>query len=750
MSFLNRFKKNKPAKTVDVNPGRTSVPEETIKTGMGRLAGFYGITTPKFPLEYLGILESLAIWNPDISQALSIVVNLGNTGHQVSVDGKNPDAILDRLNTLAGKIYGIGGGMDGLVNHFLRQNALMGALSAEWVIEDNVSEGVKDVAVVPVRSIRFKREDGIFKPYQYTGGAFDTAYVELNPLTYSYCPTHTMDDSPYGIPAFYAALKNIEIQLESVGGIAQIVKKMGLLGFLDVSLNIPEKNSGESDEQYRARLQNRLKDYAGAFSANFSKGVAVHYSDQDLKHNNIGSTAAAGAKTVFNLNEEQILSALDIPPSMMGRSYSTTETYAGVDFERLITRLANSRRSIKRFIEKGYRLDLLLTGIDADVSVSFNENSGFQEKEKAEAEEKRIGNVLKKRDGGIISDDEAAQELGYEKATGKCQVSMERGLTFRFNQERARYEHVPESLPEVRLDRFVQDDQGKRVQNYAEAIRSILEPCEAKALKAALAVVGKSFDDETAFAEAVFKAFADTLLAELGKSRADTISDKYVKDAWQFYRHEDTSFLPKRKSQGVYRRFGIDINVTDTSAIRYLTSIDRFFFGAGNYLSTNKVVGAKFINWLENEYITKGLNIRDEKTQQAFKEEFTEMVGETTWQKINQLVNTTMARIQNFGQTMKLYEAGFKRFRIVGPRTAPICDFCRNMVGRVFEVEKAAIRLSKVVGKGFEDVSDLPPFITNAYSPDDLKDKTDKQLQDEGFESPPYHPECRHRKAAED
>ena len=389
MSFWDRFKRPAP-KTGDVVSGRVSVPEENIASGMGRLTSFYGIKTPKFPLEYLGILELLSIWNPDISQALSIIVNLGNTGHEVQVDGNSPEAVLDRINGLAGKIYKTGGGVDGLVNHFLRQISLMGALSAEWVVADNVQDGIKDAVVVPVRSIRFKRDDGVFQPYQYTGGSFDSAYVKLNSLTYSYHPIQTMDDDPYGIPGFYAALKNIEVQLDSIGGIAHIVRKMGLLGFLDVSMKIPAKNPGESDAEYNTRLQVRLKAYAKSYTANFSKGVAVHYDDQEAKHNNVGSTAAAGAKAIFNLNEEQILSALDIPPSMMGRSYSTTETYASVDFERLTKRLLNSRRTTKRFLEKGYNLDLSLSGINASVSVKFNGNTGFQEKESAEAEGQRI------------------------------------------------------------------------------------------------------------------------------------------------------------------------------------------------------------------------------------------------------------------------------------------------------------------------------------------------------------------------
>ncbi len=744
MSFIDFFKR-KPSGTVDVSPGRQSVLDEDLFSGIGRVSSFYNIKTPKFPLEFLKILELLAIWNPDLSQALAIIVNLGNTGHEIHVDGGKAETVVNRINDLAASVYRTGGGMDGLVNHFLRQIAMMGALSGEWVVADTISNGISDVVVVPVRTIRFKYEDGKYLPHQYTGGGIGSAYVALNPVTYSYSPVQTMDDSPYGIPGFYAALKNIEVQIDAVGGMSHIIRKMGLLGFLDVSLKIPERKAGEGEEAFRKRLSSRLDDYAKAFTSNFSKGVAVHYEDQALKHNNIGSTAAAAAKAIFNLNEEQIFSALDIPPSMAGRSYSTTETYAEVDYDRFTTRLGNYRRQIKRFMEKGYNLDLALSGIKADVSVVFNENSGFKEGEKATAEGKQIENVISKRDAGFINDDEAAREIGYEKATGQRPPEKESDLSFAFNTEKNRYEFVRQPLPEVRT---LAKEYDNRVQNYAEAMISVLEPVQDKAINAALKAAEKPYKSETDFSGAVVAALQKALVKELKSARINKLSDKYVKDAWTYYRHEDTGDMPKK--QAATRQLGIDINLTDTNAIRYLTAIDRHYFGSGNYLANNPSVAGKFITWLESEYIDKGLNIRDEATMAEFRENFTGMVKETTWQKINQLVNTTMARVQNFGQTMKLYEAGFKRFRIVGPKTYPICEYCNSMVGRVFEVKAAAQRLSRVVQKGFEDPKDLPPFITNKYKLEELEEMTDAQLQADGFESPPYHPECRHRKAAED
>jgi len=751
----NPFARSKP----DVQPGQVSIPDDSISGIISRLGGFYDFSAAPFDLRILDILEILGMMNPDVSQALSIWVNLGNTGHKLTVEGRNPDAVLERLNRLAAQCYRTGGGVDGLVNHFLRQIPLMGALSAEWVVADQISAGLVDCVAVPVKQIRWKRLDGALTPLQYTGRIVvgGNGYVQLNPVTYSYMPLQTNDDSPYAIPPFLAMVRNVEVQLDATANISSIIRKMGLLGFIDVQLEIPDQKAGEGDEAYRTRLTKRLQDYAAAYRKNLARGVSVHYTDQTIKHNATNAGTAAGAKAIWEINEEQIFSALDIPPSMCGRSYSTTETYADVDFKRLSTKLINARRMIKRFLEKGYTLDLALVGIDAAVSVSFNEHNAFQQKEREEAEGKRIENVMTKRDGGIINDDEAARELGYEKATGRLPADQahdgffgSHAVTFVFDRKVGRYAHVPERII------LETPDDDRRDQSYMAALESVLEGPEQAAIDAGISAGetfvsdanrGKAMRDPEGFALSVYTAFASAFRAEIAKTAVMRICQRFINDEWQRWRYEDRNHLNAARKR---QRFAgaIDIALVDKNALRYLTQIEDFYIGKGNYLANNETVGKQFISWLQDEYIDKGLNIRDAATWDEFSRAFSGLVKETAFQKIEQLVSTTMARIQNMGQTLSLYEAGIKRYEIVGPRTAPACKHCLGMLGRQFEVRVAATRLANILGKGFEQPADLPPFLTSSYSPEQIEKMSDVELQAAGFETPPFHPKCRHRKAA--
>lgn len=751
------FARKSPA----VDAGQVSESEDQIGGVLGKLSGFYAFTGAPFPLEFLDVLEPLAIFNPDISQALQIWVNLGNTGHELTVEARNPQAALDRLNTLAASVYPTGGGVDGLVNHFLRQIPLMGALSAEWVIADNVRDGIADCAIVAVKRIRFQRVDGVMTPFQMTNriSGNNNGYVQLNPFTYSYMPLQTADGSPYAIPPFYAALKNIEVQMDATASISPIIRKMGLLGFMDVSLDVPDQKSGESDEAFKNRLTTRLRDYAKAYTQNISRGVAVHYKDQEIKHSGANAGAAGGAKAIWEMNEEQIFSALDIPPSLAGRSYSTTETYAQVDYDRLHAKLGVGKRMIKRFIEKGYSLDLLLRGIDATVSIGWNSHNSLKAKDDAETEGVQIKNVLAKRDAGLISADEAAQELGYEKATGRrpgdtppVGFRASQAARFRFDRQLGRYVHVPEV---IRLEQPA-DDRGD--QNYMTALQAVLEGPEQAALAAGLKAAeafeaGRSLKQIAAerFARDVYTAFATTLRAEITKTSIMKVCKQFTGNEWKRWRYEDKNHLKADAASVAPTRLeGIDIAVIDKSALNYITNVEQFYFGRGNYLANNETTGKQFVSWLQDEYISKGLNIRDAATWDEFKTKFTGLVNETSFQKIEQIVSTTMGRVQNMGQTMSLYEAGIKRYEIVGPSTYPICAHCLAMLGRTFEVKVAAKRLAQVLDNGFEKPADLPPFLSSTYTSDQVTEMSDAELQAAGFETPPYHPKCRHRKAAAD
>ena len=348
--FKSKRGESRPALPLRIPRVRVSVDESAdygslLQVAQGRLA----TVDPQVPLPFYDIIEKLCLVNPDFSQALNNTIRLGNPGHELSVTAGSEAAMqaaLERLNRLAVKLN-----TDQLINRLIRQAAVGGAVSLEWVAAADLS-GIEKAALVPVKSIRFRydRKADRYIPLQQLGRA--NRQVELNELTYFYSALESSDNSPYGIPPFLAALGNAVIQLFMMENLKFMSRKFGLLGFEDVTVEPPVKKPGETDEAYRRRVTDYLNAFAADFSDNYRDGVVAHLDNIEINHHDLTGDAR-GAKEVLQMNEEQIASGLKTDPALLGRSYSTTETYAGVVYAMLIKQIENVQRLVKRAVEKG-------------------------------------------------------------------------------------------------------------------------------------------------------------------------------------------------------------------------------------------------------------------------------------------------------------------------------------------------------------------------------------------------------------
>jgi hypothetical protein len=151
-------------------------------------------------------------------------------------------------------------------------------------------------------------------------------------------------------------------------------------------------------------------------SGNFMKGLLVLFNDQKVQHANVVSDAR-GAAEFFQTIEELGFSGMGSMPWAHGRNYTTTETFADVVYNILLSQMLNHQRLAKRRVERTYDLDLLLGGIPVDnVTVEFNRAEARDVLKKAQADEVNQRMIYERAKLGTISPDGAAQELGYEQA----------------------------------------------------------------------------------------------------------------------------------------------------------------------------------------------------------------------------------------------------------------------------------------------------------------------------------------------
>lgn len=309
--------------------------QSTVSNTFKRLFQQYENLAYQLPWEVLDYVELLATYNPDYSQAVENIKMLANSGHELFVTASSQlqtTRTKDYLEGQARKVQESHGGIDGVIDKLLDQAATFGAMCGEWVLNDELTEIVDFVDISP-KKIRFfwLEEEQRFAPFQkVTGQQAKEAEghgqevrnncVRLNELTFRYYAFDAAPESPYGTPPFLAALENIAIQRDMVHNMAQIVKKLGLLGIIDLTIERMEALPGETDSAYAARCGAYIDAYKEIGERMAVEGGIIHFDDVAASTWQIGGNAA-GATNIHKANEEMVFSGLKSMPSVQGRSY---------------------------------------------------------------------------------------------------------------------------------------------------------------------------------------------------------------------------------------------------------------------------------------------------------------------------------------------------------------------------------------------------------------------------------------------
>lgn len=409
----------------NIPTGRKSVPADNVHQAIGALSTEYKVITPTTFIEYIPIIRKLVQLNPDLSQALDNIVSLGNTGHKVffdrGVDEEEQDRMRRHLNTRAADSWATGlAGMDGVVNRMFSQLLIGGALSGEWVPNTEMT-GIESYLSVNPEEIRFvlDNRETRYKPYQLTRNKIANKptkpLIKLNPNTYKYFALNGDGEVPYGTPFFLPTIMPLERQKTMNDNIDYVIAQLGLLGFLSVLITKPDQGDEENDEDYRTRLMTYLAQSKESVGKGYKDGAVIGYKDDhEFEFHSLGKEFGDALK-LFQENEQQVASGAKQDVALWGRGYATSETQITVVFMKLLSQLRNMQNIIKTMLEFGYALELRLAGFKFEfLTVKFNPSTIQDDLKIRQAEEINIRNVLQKYLMGLISQEQAADELGYE------------------------------------------------------------------------------------------------------------------------------------------------------------------------------------------------------------------------------------------------------------------------------------------------------------------------------------------------
>lgn len=729
--------------------GRSSdTPDNDLSGWVSSLWTTYQGMQPYDPI-LLGLLERLSLYSPIVSQAVKLLSGTVNTGHDMILEGpaRQTAQAQELIGNLARTLYRRSAGVDGLVNHYTRQVAVTGCLASEDVLEPDLS-ALRETVLLPAGSVRFKLVDGEWTPHQKAPSRADL--LELNPHTFAYYALDTLEGHPpYGLPPFISVIEQEDLLQEVLTNLRFYAKKLGLYGIVDVGVPAPERKAGESQQEYQERAQVHLNTVATAYDRVYKDGLLVHPDSHELSVKNVSGGAYQVGKIIQNI-EQLMMNALGIDPAMFGRSFSTTETYAGVVYNLLLRSAAQYQRLIKRRMERTYRLALALAGLwQVEVSLQWNPQPELKPDEAASAEQTRVDTVIKKAERGIIDPDQAAQELGYEQAADPERLLAASvqgaGQLVRLvlstdglgGYQRPRLTLAADDPPDEEAERKIQAEADGLAARYTGEALALAQPIRNAALDAVeeLLAAGPELAEEE-FVAKVHRALAGAYGQGWTAPGIQEAVTKLVEPIYRQYR-----LLSDLAGAG---RTEWTWGGAEQRVLSFSGRLDQHFFS--KYLD-NDDARRRAMRVLKEQWLDKGAGLfgrADPEAVTAFRAELDQELRMLDSSQIQRITDTTVQRLRNWANVQQLSEAGATWatvWAILDGRTSAIC---REMHGRKIRVATAVEEVSYLSGLT-PDQFEAHLKKSGALSAEAVRAGGVDSLATRGQMVPPYHVSCRTR-----
>ena len=432
----SRKKKFSPSGAGVIPPGdRESFP--SYATSFSGLKESVSFVKPSFMYEYIPVIRKLLRVNSSLSLATSSIVQLANTGHSIEFDkGVSDEQVIkmrQHIETVS-KNWGWGiPGLHGIVDKLIYQLFIGGAVSSEWVINNDLS-GVNYLAFVNPDDVRvvYDHKTGHYEYYQVVRNLNHAAlkgskksdhpqnYIHLNPQTYQYYGLMSDEESPIGIPPFLSALDDLQAQLKMLRNIGFVSDQLGIMGFLEVLLSKPEPHEGESHGAYKSRLESLLGEANSNIKSGVKDGMVAGYIDDHEFNFHSSTKDTAGVADIFDINQRMVSNGLLTSPQFLGGISSGSETMITVVFTKMLSQLSDVQAYVSEILERGIYIDLTLAGFKfKTVKVKFKPSTLTDEVKLQQSTEikQRVNRILYA--DGIISLPQYAYNMGYDQPDQK-------------------------------------------------------------------------------------------------------------------------------------------------------------------------------------------------------------------------------------------------------------------------------------------------------------------------------------------
>lgn len=415
-----------------ISPGRVSEPDTQGSGLVLSLRDFTNLVESSFRRDVIPLIRDLYKINPDVSIALQDMFKLANTGHTISFPKNTPEEatkMREHLMVASKSWTKYTAGIDGLVNKFTVQCLTGGAISIEAVPNNNLN-GISTVLFINPEQIYFRRlNDGVYHPYQKNPNQVlskKPEFIKLNNETYKYLGMYNDTDEPYGVPPFMAALDSLKGQHDMRINFKHIMELVGMVGFLEAKMEKPTINPSESRDAYARRLEHILRKLKMNLREGLKDNIVVGFKDDHEFKLNSTTKEIGNIEKPWAMNQQSVANGLGVNGSLIGVQNNLTEGGTGILLSKMISQLRNIQMLLKYALEFLYTLELRLAGYNnKGVVVTFGTSTISDELKVQQGIEYKIRNLVSLYNQGIISQEEFAWSMGYEKPDQKEPRQME-------------------------------------------------------------------------------------------------------------------------------------------------------------------------------------------------------------------------------------------------------------------------------------------------------------------------------------
>jgi hypothetical protein len=353
---------------------------------------------------------------PILNSAIWTWTRICSSPNYFELKGSEDPSLLDRgsevIRSLDRRIYQHSfqkfGGTDALLTQFFRSLFTDGAVCGELVLTPSQNRLDKFYFIDPA-TIRFKlKDESTWELFQEIDGTL----VRLNPHSTFYLGLDPDSDDPRGksILGSIPFVARVEQRL-----LEDMQKTMHNAGYhrLHVKIKPPERVSGESDENYLTRANKYFEDTVEMMRELAPEDNPITWSDVQIEY--ICPSGHISSSHYWYINHkaliEDICAGVHLDPSILGYSYGLTKSWAQFKYELILQNVVSIQRCAKRFLEWIRNIELALWGLPLECEHHFDNRKFFGMLEQREAEKINLENVIRKKEAGLITEDQAKREL---------------------------------------------------------------------------------------------------------------------------------------------------------------------------------------------------------------------------------------------------------------------------------------------------------------------------------------------------